>query len=157
MALHSRSFQDSPAYSAIKVFGIGVAITLVIIGLFYVVYAGARRDRGVKFVKRLSRVNRFSRIRRNRDLEAGTDTASRNSRVAPSVDTLPRYEAGDQAPSEQVLGGEHARVEGEEMRPPPYTFDAGGPVVARAESGNSQSEVRIGIITPPAPVHLQSS
>ena len=167
MALEPSDFEASPSYAAIKIFAVAVGISLVILGFVYVVYAGSRRGTGLNInIINNPRV----RARRTRDLEAATEPAiepatelatepatnpaSRNSCSAHTVDTLPLYEARDAAQPEQVHGGELERnEEEEEAEPPPYTFDAGGPVVTDVQHG----EVLAGVTTPPAPVHLPSS
>lgn len=58
---------------------------------------------------------------------------------------------------EQVHGSENEGMEGEEgLKPPPYTFDAGGPV-AEGGYGDGHGEGNAGALASPAPVHLQSS
>lgn len=91
------------------------------------------------------------RVRRTRDAETG---AAAVSQPAHSVDTLPRYTPGEEGEGCVALPeqDEQDGVEGEEdLKPPPYTVDAGGPVV---EGG--YGEAHAGVPASPAPVHLQS-
>ena len=154
MAHQPRFLQDaSPAHVALKIFGIAVAIGLLILALLYIIYASSNRGSGVKFI---------NPRRRARDPETGGGDAascSGNTHHAHSVDTLPRYE---EAGSEALPpgGSEHGRTGGGEGgKPPPYTLDAGGAVDAEIGDGNSDSQAdgRAGGTTSPAPVHLQSS
>ena len=152
MALSPRFFQDpSPAHVALKVFGIAVAVGLLILGLLYIIYTVLCSGSGLKFAN--------NPRRRAQDPETGVDAAncSGNPHRPHSVDTLPRYTASDEALSSD--GSEHGRTGGgEEVKPPPYTLDAGGPVGAdAARSDASQEELHAGVTTPPERVHLQSS
>lgn len=147
----------------LRTIGITVAISLLILMVLYVTYAGTRRNtRGrLRFGE-----HRGGRVRRARDLESGANTAGRNS-LTESVDTLPRYTPGNGGgcgvpaqqvgvPPQQVHGSDgHGRVEeGEAVKPPPYTFDADGPVV-EAGYGNAGGAPRgggyTGIPLPPPP------
>ena len=153
MALPPRFFQDpSPAHAALKVFGIAVAVGLLILGLLYIIYTVLRSGSGLKFAN--------NPRRRAQDPETGVDAAncSRDPHRPHSVDTLPRYTAGDETLPPD--GSEHGRtVEGEEAKPPPYTLDAGDAVGAEAghSDGDSHGDGRAGVMTPPERVHLQSS
>ena len=63
---------------------------------------------------------------------------------------------GSAAPLEQGTGNEHDGVEeGERVKPPPYTVNAGGQI-AEAEDGDEQNKGQVGLPVVPAPVHLQS-
>lgn len=123
----------------LRTIGITVAISLLILMVLYVIYAGTRRNTRGRL--RFGEVHRDGgRVRRTRDLESGANTAGRNS-LTESVDTLPRYTPGNGGgcgvPAQQVHGSDgHGRVEeGEAVKPPPYTVDADGPVVETGYGG----------------------
>ena len=146
--------QASPTHIALRIFGIAVTIGLVIIAVLYIIYAGCQR------VEARQPRNLRGGPRRIRDPEAAAGTASRNAQSVHSVDTLPRYEVGANAPSappERVSGSEHGQVEGEEAKPPPYTLDAADPVVTGAEHDDGHGDERAENPVTPAPAHLQNS
>ncbi|KAL9068841.1 MAG: hypothetical protein Q9161_005928 [Pseudevernia consocians] len=149
-----------PTTLGLKVFGISVAVALLILMVLYVIYAGTRANthghngRFINF--------RGGGARHTGDAETGSGTAGRNRPSLESVDTLPRYTPGDErvvAPLEQVHGrDEHDRVEGVGRKPPSYTFDAGGAVSGEAEHGNDsewpRGEGHIGHPVTPDAVHV---
>ncbi|CAF9941487.1 hypothetical protein IMSHALPRED_002743 [Imshaugia aleurites] len=153
MALRSRFFSDTATATWLKTFGIPIAACLITLTVLYIVYAGTHRKTRNR---RIRPDNPRRRARRNRDPETGADTADGD---AESVDTLPRYMAngeGSAAPLEQGTGNEHDGVEeGERVKPPPYTVNAGGQI-AEAEDGDEQNKGQVGLPVVPAPVHLQS-
>ena len=154
---------------AFKIFGIAVAITLLILMILYVAFAGTLRDTRGRL--RVMRGARGGGARRRRgDVEGGEAGTGGDSQTVRSVHTLPRYTPGDGdgccgVAGQRGHGGEggegEGRVGGEEVKPPPYAFDAGGAVAGEAGDGDGDGdgdrdvgEGRAGLPVSPDAVHV---